>query len=192
MAAQRGQSGIPILAGLALDAQDIFVAIADSIPQEESAPAGLVVGLNQPGWVIAHAAFFHDCWLNGDAQGRPREHWDPWLLEWAQRERGSQEPMATELDDARNALRRIVPGATAFLTGLTEGDLLRVPGYEEGAWTPGTTVGYLVARSVAHLFAHASELNVIATALGRPDAGLPGRLTATRLAATADPEPTAG
>ena len=39
------------------------------------------------------------------------------------------------------------------------------------------TAGDLLARSVAHLFAHAGELSAIASLVGAPDLGLPGRLT---------------
>ena len=167
--------GSPLIVRLLLDAQTEFVKLADALPDVTSP-----LPLNEPGWVVAHGAFFHDCWINGDAQGEPKNEWDSWLVAWADRQRDSQpEPLETELTEARAALHRIVPAATEFLTGLTEGDLDAVPPYEEGAWPAGTTVGYLVARATAHLFAHASELNVIATAAGLPDAGLPGRLAAT-------------
>ena len=166
------------MARLLIDAQGEFGRIAEALPDDASP----VVALNAPGWVVAHAAFFHDCWMNGDAQGRPKSEWDPWLLDWAQRQReaGALSPIPTPLDDALTAWHRILPGATGFLRGLTDAALGQVPAYEEGAWAPGTTVGYLVARAVAHLFAHAAELNVIATAQGAADAGLPGRLSATR------------
>jgi hypothetical protein len=169
----------PLIVRLLIDAQAEFVRIADSIPS--AGPRGPVPELNDPAWVIAHTAFFHDCWVNGDAQGKPRDEWDDWLVQWADRQRDNRpEPVATPLPDARAALHRITPTATAFLSSLNDATLDEVPPYEAGAWPPGTTVGYLVARSIAHVFAHASELNVIATSLGVPDAGLPGSLAATR------------
>jgi hypothetical protein len=166
----------PLIVSLLLDGQTALAGIADAV--SDSAPKS---PLNAPGWVVAHAAFFHDCWINGDAQGRPKDKWDSWLVAWADRQRESRPaPQATDLTEARAALHRIIPAATEFLSSLQDDDLDRVPPYEEGAWPPGTTVGYLVARATAHLFAHASELNVIATAAGLPDAGLPGPLAATR------------
>jgi hypothetical protein len=168
--------GTPLIVRLLLDAQTEFAKVVDAVP-DTTPPSPL----NSPGWVVAHATFIHDCWINGDAQGKPKDDWDSWLVDWADRQRASRpDPIATDLADAQAALHRILPAATAFLSALTDGDLETVPPYEEGAWPAGTTVGYLVARAIAHLFAHASELNVISTAAGRPDAGLPGPLAATR------------
>lgn len=173
-----GAGARPLVVGLLLDAQSAFGQIAGALSEDHSP----IEALNHPGWVIAHTAFFHDCWMNGDAQGRPKGEWDAWLLDWAERQReaGRTVPIPTALDEALSAWRRILPPATEFLSGLTSASLDEVPSYEEGAWAPGTTVGYLVARAIAHLFSHAAELNVIATAQGLPDAGLPGRLSATR------------
>ena len=171
--------GSPLIVRLLLDGQTEFADIVEKLVGSTPSP---VAGLNDPAWVVAHTAFFHDCWLNGDAQGRPREEWDRWLLEWADRQRNARPtPVKTDFDAARAAVARIVPRTTDFLSSLTDENLDRVPPYEEGAWPPGTTVGYLVARAVAHLFAHVSELNVLATAGGLPDAGLPGPLALTRM-----------
>lgn len=168
--------GSPLVVRLLLDAQTEFAKVVDGVP-DTTPPSPL----NAPGWVVAHATFFHDCWVNGDAQGKPKDEWDSWLVDWADRQRDSRaDALVTDLGKARAALHRILPVATEFLSSLSENDLERVPPYEEGAWPAGTTVGYLVARATAHLFAHASELNVIATAAGVPDAGLPGPLSATR------------
>jgi hypothetical protein len=168
----------PLIVRLLLDGQDAFTQLVERVPDASRTPAQ---GLNDPAWVIAHASFFHDCWLNGDARGLAREHWDPWLVAWADTQRAARPEVITpRFDDARDAWHRIVPRATAFLSGLGEEDLDVVPPYEAGAWPDGTNVGYLVARAVGHLFAHASELNVIATSSGLPDAGLPGPMGHTR------------
>lgn len=168
----------PLIVRLLLDGQDEFSQLVERVHDAGRGPAR---GLNDPAWVIAHASFFHDCWLNGDARGLAREHWDPWLVAWADSQRAARpEVIPPRFEEARDAWHRIVPSATTFLSGLREEDLDVVPPYEEGAWPDGTTIGYLVARAVGHLFAHASELNVIATSRGLPDAGLPGPMVNTR------------
>jgi hypothetical protein len=138
--------------------------------------------LNAPGWVVAHAGFFHDVWMNADAQGiPPSDGCDPWLRAWFRRQRSAHpEPIEAPFDDARAALDRVVAKAGPFIRSQDEAALDVVPGYEEGAWPPQTTVGYLVARDIAHLFAHASELNVITTSAGGTDSGLPGKMPNTR------------
>jgi len=171
---------LPLIARLLLDAQASFLAIADAMPAEarDDAPAA---GLNTPGWIVAHAGFIHDVWMNVDAQGLTGDACEPWLRAWFRRQReAGATPIDAPFEDARAALDRVVPKATAFIESLTDASLGSVPDFEEGAWPAGTTVGYLVARDIAHLFAHASELNVIVTLAGGPDAGLPGRMTATR------------
>ena len=117
----------PLIARLLIDAQTAFGQVVDALADEHSP----IEALNDPGWVIAHTAFFHDCWVNGDAQGRPKSEWDPWLVNWADRQRdaGRTNPLPTALDDARTAWRRILPAATDFLTGLTDTALGEVPSY---------------------------------------------------------------
>ena len=53
-----------------------------------------------------------------------------------------------------------------------------MPDYPEQSFLRGRTAGYLFARAVAHLFAHAGELTVIASLVlsEERDLGLPGRL----------------
>lgn len=169
----------PLIVRLLLDAQSEFVCAADAVPAEARDVRN--GKLNAPGWVVAHAGFFHDVWMNADARGTPPpDACDPWLRAWFGRQRGAARgPIATPFDEARAALDRAVAKADPFVRLLDDSALDVVPAYEDGAWPPGTTVGYFVARDIAHLFAHASELNVITTSAGGTDAGLPGRMPNT-------------
>ena len=169
---------VPLIARLLLDAQSEFLRAADNVPP--SARNARASGLNAPGWVVAHAGFFHDVWMNVDAQGLRKDDCEPWLRAWVRRQHAAgHDPIDAPFDEARAAVDRAVQRATPFIRSLTETSLEEVPAFEEGAYKPGTTLGYLVARDIAHLFAHASELNIIATAAGGSDAGLPGALPNT-------------
>lgn len=168
----------PFLTRLLLDAQGEFLRAADAVPVE--ACDRVIPGLNTPGWVVAHAGFYHDVWINVDAQGKPIDECDPWPREWVRRQDAAgHDPIEADFGEARAALDRVVKRATPFLRSVTEASLNEVPAYEEGAFPPGTTQGYLISRDIAHLFAHASELNVISTLAGGTDIGLPGRLPHT-------------
>ncbi len=169
----------PLIVRLLLDAQNEFLRAADAIPpgaRDTTRP-----GLNAPGWVLCHAGFFHDVWINVDAQGKRPDDCEPWLRAWFRRqhEAGFTRPIEAPFGEARQALDIVVERATAYLSSLTDASLDEVPPYEDGAWPPGTKRGYFVARDIAHLFAHASELNVIATAAGGTDIGLPGAMPNT-------------
>jgi hypothetical protein len=169
----------PLIARLLLDAQGEFLRAADAVPVD--ARERVTAGLNAPGWVIAHAGFFHDVWINVDGQGKSVEECEPWLRAWIRHQDASRGvPIEADYGDARAALERVVERTTPFLGSLTDADLEEVPAFEEGAWRPGTTLGYLVARDIAHLFAHASELVVIATSAAGTDIGLPGAMPHTR------------
>ena len=169
----------PLIVRLLLDAQDEFLRAADAVPVD--ARDHSTGGLNTPGWVIAHAGFFHDVWINVDGQGKTTDDCEPWLRVWIRRQdtqRGA--PIDAEFSEARSAVDRVVERATPFLQSLSDADIDGVPDFEEGAFAPGTTLGWLVARDIAHLFAHASELIVIATATGGTDIGLPGAMKHTK------------
>jgi hypothetical protein len=169
----------PLIVRLLLDAQDEFLRAADAVPVD--ARNHTTGGLNAPGWVIAHAGFFHDVWINVDGQGKTTEDCEPWLRAWIRRQdtqRGV--PIETDFSEAGSAVDRVVERATPFLQSLTDADIDGVPDFEEGAFAAGTTLGWLVARDIAHLFAHASELMVIATAAGGTDIGLPGAMKHTK------------
>ena len=169
----------PLIVRLLLDAQSEFLRAADAIPVD--AGDARRDGLNAPGWVLAHAGFFHDVWINVDAQGKTPDDCEPWLRAWFKRQQsaGFTDPIDAPFAEARHALDVVVERVTAYLSSLTDAALDEVPPYEEGAWPPGTKRGYFVARDIAHLFAHASELNLIATAAGGTDIGLPGNMRHT-------------
>jgi hypothetical protein len=169
----------PLIARLLLDAQSEFARAADNVPAD--ARDVRVGALNAAGWVVAHAAFIHDVWMNADGRGAvPADGCDPWLRAWFRRQRDAgRDPIDAPFDEARPALDRVVAKADPFVRSLTDAALDSVPDYEPGAFAPGTTLGYLVARDIAHLFAHASELIVIATSSGGVDIGLPGALRNT-------------
>lgn len=173
----------PLMIRFLLDAQSEFVRAADAVPDASHDLAR--DRLNTPGWVVAHTAFFLDAWLNVDAQGAAIEACDAWLLDWFRRQSASGGPAVdAPFAEARLALDRVIERTTAFVATLLDEALVSVPErIEENGWPAGTTVGYLVARAIAHLFAHASELNVLATAAGARDIGLPGRLANTMGAA---------
>jgi len=169
---------LPLIARLLLDAQAEFLGAADAVPVPARNTSAS--GLNAPGWVLAHAGFFHDVWINVDGQGRSVDECEPWLRAWIRRQDASRGvPIEADFDEARAAVERAVERATSFIRTLTDASLDEVPAFEEGAWKPGTTLGYLVARDIAHLFTHASELNIISTAAGGTDVGLPGAMPNT-------------
>lgn len=144
-----------------------------------AARTGRFAGLNSASWVIAHAAYFHDIWINAVAQGRSAEEaCDPWLLEWIQHEYPENQHEAN-FDEARAALHRVVESVSPFVQTLTDDVLNVVPEYSDEDGPTNVTVGYLVARDLAHLFSHAAELNVIATSAGAADLGLPGDMPNT-------------
>lgn len=168
----------PLIARLALDAEAELARAADAVPAANREAS--LAALNAPGWIVAHAAFFLDAWLSCDARGSDLGACDPWLRDWFQRQQASETPIDTAFTEARSALDRAIERTTPFIESLTEDGLSAVPPrITENGWPEGTTAGYLVARCVAHLFAHASELNVIATSGGAADIGLPGRLART-------------
>jgi hypothetical protein len=167
---------LPLVCRLLLDAQVEFLRAADAFPMATRHEAK--AGLNAPSWVVAHAGFFHDCWMNGDAQDLGGDALQPWLRDWFHRQREAGfTPIETAFDDARASISQAVERATLFISSLTD-ELLGRELSGEG-WPSGTTVGYLVARDIAHLWAHASELNLIAVASGAQDIGLPGNMPFT-------------
>lgn len=167
----------PLIARLLLDAQEEFVRATYSVPG--AARVERFASMNSPSWVIAHSTYFHDIWINAVAQGRSAsEACDPWLLAWIERNETADQYEA-DFDEARAALHRTVERASPFIQGLTDEALGLVPDYSDEDGPVKVTVGYLVARDIAHLFSHAAELNVIATSAGAGDIGLPGDMPNT-------------
>jgi hypothetical protein len=170
----------PLIAQLLLDAQDEFLHTIDHIP----APGrgGALGRLNAPGWVVAHAITSHDSWLTRFAQGGSFEDLDPFCHDWYQRqsEAGWEQPVHIDLDEAREAAMRVFARTGAFLEACDGVALDRPVDTSDTPWEEHqVTAGYLVARGVAHLYAHAGELSVIASLVGAGDARLPGRLERT-------------
>lgn len=159
------------LALLAIDALTEFERVVDAIP----APGrGGPIGRLNPGWwTVLHVTFQAD-FLQSFATGGER---DPWVVEHA----GAKERLP--FDDVRAALARTRERLVEFYSTATDEDLKRVPVPEPVEGLPAVVVGEelreLVARMIAHAFAHAGELSALASLMGAPDLGLPGRMRAT-------------
>lgn len=166
-----------LLARLLRDALDEFERAAAHVP----APGrgGALGPLSTSGWIVGHVAAIQDRWLTfAGADGTP----DEWCNTWADRQR-TEVPygqLVTPIEDALDAFRRVRKRAFRFLDHLDPARL-RVPANLAGTeWAnSGATVGYQVARSVAHAFVHAGDLTVIASLAGAGDLGLPGALSRT-------------
>ena len=165
----------PLISRLLIDAQTEFARAIEHVP----GPArGRAIGrLNTAAWVIAHTTEFLDYWINVDSGGGDR---DPWQAEWGEGQEVLPEgdALPTSYEEAVEAFARVAERATAYLERWGEADLREVVHEFDGSGWEGTTKGYLVARAVAHLFAHAGELSVIASLVLSEDRdlGLPGRL----------------
>ena len=159
----------PLAARFLLDAQDEFLRAIDHIPAPgRGGPLGR---LNAAGWVIAHAAWSHDYFVNVLAAGREP---DAWAARWAtaQREATLAHPLATPYAEAREAYLVITARTTEVAESLDASTFAREI---ETRYGP-STVGYVICRAPAHLFAHAGELAVIGALVTAPDLDLPGAL----------------
>jgi hypothetical protein len=151
------------LALLAIDALTEFERVVDAVP----APGrgGAIGRLNPVWWTVLHvirqADFMHSL-ATGEAL-------DPWLVEHVDDER------APPFDDVRTALTRTRERLSRFCATATDEELERLS--EQGAGVP---LQQLLARTTAHLFAHAGELSTLASLVGAPDLGLPGVMRASR------------
>jgi hypothetical protein len=162
--------GPPILARLALDAVEQFERAADEVPPPGR--GGPIGRLSQPGWVIAHVATSLDAWVNEWCGGHLE---DEWARDWYEgRGAGGGSP-STPFDEARTAFQRIGARARTTIEGIHASDLARTPQTIPPPWH-GHSVAVLLARTVAHLFAHAGELSVTCSLLRRPDLELPGEM----------------
>ncbi|HJM76464.1 MAG TPA: DinB family protein [Dehalococcoidia bacterium] len=165
----------PLISRLLIDAQTEFARAIEHVP----GPArGRAIGrLNTATWAIAHTTEFLDYWINVDAGGGDR---DPRQAAWgeAQDALPKGDALPTSYDEAAQTFARVAERATVHLESWDEADLREVVHEFAGSSWEGTTRGYLVARSVAHLFAHAGELSVIASLVlwDERDLGLPGEL----------------
>ncbi len=159
----------PLAARFLLDAQDEFLRAIDHIPAPgRGGPLGR---LNAAGWVIAHAAWSHDYFVNVLAAGREP---DAWAAQWAaaQREATLARPLPTPYAEARDAYLAITARASEVVESLDASTFGREIQTRYGP----STVGYVICRAPAHLFAHAGELAVIGALVTAPDLDLPGAL----------------
>lgn len=165
-------SNIPTssLALLAIDALTEFERVVDAVP----APGrgGAIGRLNPAWWTVLHVtrqADFVQSFATGEAL-------DPWLVEHADDE------TAPPFDDARTALARTRERLAGFCATASDQDLERRTEQIEGVpqHLVGVPLQQLLARTTAHLFAHAGELSALASLVGAPDLGLPGEMPASR------------
>ena len=164
----------PLIARLLLDTLDAFAGAIEHVP---GPGRGRRIGrLNAAGWTIAHTASTTDAWVNVYGQELEPE---PWTTDWHARQQSAGEPpVETAFDEAREAFASVVERAAPYLEGCDDAALAEVcHALDRSAWR-GSTKGYLVARGVAHVFAHAGELAVVAslTRSEDRDLGLPGAL----------------
>ncbi len=151
-----------------LDALDELARVADAMPGESrDAP---VPGLNAAGWTLAHVADQQDQYWNVSGQGLDP---DAWLAE--QRATYGAPASRPPFAEARAALSRVDKRCRGYLESVRRPDFDQVL-RRSRARPVDQTLGDLLARSVAHIFAHAGELATIASMHGAPDLGLPGAL----------------
>ncbi len=161
-----------LLSALLLDAIDEFERAAEHVPPPGR--GGPIGGLSQAGWTIAHNAVSLDAWINAWSAGGD---YDSWTAAWYRRYQDSATTgPPTDYAEAREAYTRAAERARPFIESLDEQALNRRPEALGGNRWAGQSVGMLMARLVAHLFAHAGDLSVLASLLARPDLGLPGQL----------------
>ena len=171
-----------VLGGLLIDALDEFERAIAAIP-----PPGQhrrIGRLNAPGWTVAHIASSFDAWLNVFVQRLPV---DPWAEDIFQRQRALPPGSAVDaaLDEAHACFTRVAARARPYLES-ADAAVLAIPAAVPPSPWRGAQASYLVARSIAHLFAHAGDLTVAGALVGAGDLGLPGALAAARDAAAGD------
>lgn len=162
----------PLLARFALDAQESFMAAAGGVPPvfRDEAPPGLMAGA----WLVTHAAASHQLWIGSYIGGRPR---DPWYDAF----RDDLEHFSGFADSVAS-LGRVIQESTEVLVALSESSLTAPGRALPTSRFSGWTVGQLIARAIAHMYAHAADLNTLAVIAGAEDIGLPGFMPNVRLA----------
>lgn len=161
-------AGPPLLVKMQLDALDELARVADAMP--EGARDAEVPGLNTAGWTLAHLATQQDQYWN--VAGQSLEG-DPWLA--GQRATYGSEPEPIAFVEARAALARVDERCRGYLEAVRRPDFDEVLRHSP-AYGVDQTLGDLLARSVAHIFAHAGELATLSSMWGAPDMGLPGAM----------------
>jgi hypothetical protein len=159
----------PRLVRLLWDAYDEVERVASALPNPGR---GRAIGrLNAGSWIVVHLAQQQEAyWCTGAQRLEP----DGWLAE--QRAGFGDEPSVPDFGEATQAFARVRASATPYLRSLRPEDLDAVAP-RSGSRGADQTTGDLLVRSVAHLFVHTGELTAIASLVGAPDLGVPGRLT---------------
>ena len=159
----------PRLVRLLWDAFDELERVAGALPTPGQ---GRAIGrLNAGSWVVAHVAQQQDAYWCTGAQGLDSDAW----LAGLDVGFGS-EPSVPDYREALDAFARIRARAIPYLRSLRDEDLDAVMEPSDGSGST-QTVGDLVVRAVGHVFVHTGELATIASLVGAPDLGAPGRLT---------------
>ena len=152
------------LVPMLLDGLDEVRRIADALPVPAQVDA--FARLNAGSFIVAHVANREDLLWNLGMRGTR----DPWL-EAANVGPGAPRSVPN-WDDARESLDRTIEAVTPYLQTLTPSDLAGTLMYR-GDEHP---IGAQLARSAAHVFYHAGELQALGSLAAMPDLGLPGRL----------------
>jgi len=155
-----------------LDALTEFARVVGALP----APGrGGAIGRLNPGSTTLLHVTRDTTYLVNFATGAPP---DQWVIEQLETDQ------APRFDDALDAFVRGRTMLTPFLETAAAEDLARVaiPEPVEGLPTHlvGVPLEYLLARTAAHIFAHAGEMSALASLVGASDLGLPGEMAATR------------
>lgn len=153
------------LVPLLLDGLEEVRRVADALPVP--ARVGAFARLNAGSFIVAHVADREDLLWNVAARGRTRDA----RLDAANTRAGAPRSVP-EWDGAREALDRTIEAITPYLESLTAVDLARMIEHR-GAQHPA---GAQVAKSAAHVFYHAGELQALGSLAGMPSLSLPGRL----------------
>lgn len=159
----------PRLVRLLWDAYDEVERVAGALPTPGQ---GRAIGrLNAGSWIVAHVAQQQEAyWCTGAQRLDP----DEWL---AGLDVGfGSEPSVPDYAESLAAFGRVRARAIPYLRSLRDVDLDSVMESSAGSGR-APTVGDLLVRSVGHLFVHTGELATIASLVGAPDMGPPGRLT---------------
>ena len=153
---------LPLSVRLLLDAEDAFLATAEAIP----APGreGHIGPLSAPGGVMAHVAGTQDLWISGPIAAQPN---------LARRTQPDDTAYQEGVDTFRETIARTRGHVSSLdVDALTDLALLDGSPYAN----QGLTKGYLVRRSIAHIYLHAADLTVAGSLVGMPDLSLPGPL----------------
>lgn len=158
------------LVPMLLDGLDEVRRVADALPVP--ARVGAFARLNAGSFIVAHVANREDLLWNVGTRGRTRDAW----LEAANVGPGAPRSVPA-WDDARESLDRVIEAVTPHLESLTASDLVSVVEYRGAHHTTGAQL----ARSAAHVFYHAGELQALGSLAGMPDVGLPGYLARCKM-----------